>query len=79
MSEKDELIFKIISISVIILILIICIGVIIRSARNVMYPTAEQDIKPKEMKMVQAIELTHEQKLKISQLKIELEKRKRLT
>lgn len=55
MSAEDELMIKIISGGAILVILMICVGLIVRSVRQIMNPNAEQDVKPKEMQMGQVM------------------------
>ena len=60
MTKEDELIIKIISGSAAVFIVLICIGLIVKSVRHVMTPDEEYDVQPKSNKMSQVIVLTQE-------------------
>lgn len=60
MTPEDELMIKIISGGAILVILLICIGLIVKSVRHILNPNAELDTKPKEIQMGQVIQLTTE-------------------
>jgi hypothetical protein len=60
MTKEDELIIKMIAGSAAVLIVLICIGSIVKSVRHVMSPDEEYDVQPKSNKMSQVIVLTQE-------------------
>ena len=49
MTPEDELMIKIISGGAILVILLICIGLIVKSVRHILNPNAELETKPKEI------------------------------